>query len=146
MVWHYHFLNWPAFANPAPNSLIAFRKRFREDLARFRSGGDDGPPLVHCCSGGSRSGAFVLIDENLSSAAASGHVDIFGTAKHILTQRKGLFMNPRQLRYGWRCLHLSSGEVWFLVVNCPKHSCTLTFTAVFVHYCYRSADFAVPYV
>ena len=99
MVWHYHFLNWPAFANPAPNSLVSFRKRFREDLARFRNAGDDGPPLVHCCSGGLRSGAFVLIDENLSSAAASGHVDIFGTAKHILTQRKGLFVNPRQLRY-----------------------------------------------
>ena len=76
MVWHYHFLNWPAFANPAPNSLVSFRKRFREDLARFRNAGDDGPPLVHCCSGGLRSGAFVLIDENLSSAAASGRADL----------------------------------------------------------------------
>jgi len=112
MVWHYHFLNWPAFANPAPNSLVSFRKRFREDLARFRNAGDDGPPLVHCCSGGLRSGAFVLIDENLSSAAASGHVDIFGTAKHILTQRKGLFVNPRQLRYIYDVVadHLLCGE------------------------------------
>ncbi len=73
LVVQYHYVNWPEFSNPPPNSLISFRRRFREDLKRLYDNNrgiwpageprpplEPGPPIVHCNNGGHRYEYYML--------------------------------------------------------------------------------------
>lgn len=58
-----------------------------------------GPPIVHCNDGGSRSGCFLAIDDNLLMSEQSRQIDIFGTVKYLKEQRKSLLTTSEHLRY-----------------------------------------------
>lgn len=100
---HYHYLEWPAYANATPNSIIQFWRRLREDLLSIQANIEeeimDGPPVVHCHEGGVRSGAFLAMDEIFSMAEDTEEVDVFGTLKALLSQRRCLLKSPDNLKY-----------------------------------------------
>ncbi len=105
---HFHFLEWPAFATPAPNALLQFRRRLLEELSV-----DSPPPLIHCSDGGARCGTFVAVMNCLASAASERQeVDVIETMRRLRLQRRSLLSDPEQLRYVYDVVedHLLCGD------------------------------------
>lgn len=92
----YHYTAWPVNAPTPPNSILNFRHRLRLDMESMAL---TGPPIVHCNDGGSRSGCFLAIDDNLLMSEQSRQIDIFGTVKYLKEQRKSLLTTSEHLRY-----------------------------------------------
>ena len=74
-VTQYHFDRWPAHTCPSPSALLQFVRRLSAGLAEMRADGEDGVPVVHCGDGGGRSGAFIVIMENLRMIEERGEVN-----------------------------------------------------------------------
>ena len=54
--------------------------------------------MVHCHEGGARSGVFLAVDQLLSTALETSEVDVFGTVRRLLNQRRCLVPSPENLR------------------------------------------------
>ena len=74
-VTQYHFDRWPAHTCPSPSALLQFVRRLSAGLAEMRADGEDSVPVVHCGDGGGRSGAFIVIMENLRMIEERGEVN-----------------------------------------------------------------------
>ncbi len=56
-------------------------------------------PLVHCSDGGARSGMFAALLDCLARAEEEGEVDVLGTMRRMLSERRSLFSSPTHLRF-----------------------------------------------
>jgi len=54
--------------------------------------------LVHCSDGSSRSGMFVAVMDVLDMTENEGKVDIYGTARRMISQRRSLITDPSHLQ------------------------------------------------
>jgi protein tyrosine phosphatase len=97
-VTHYHYHEWPQYAPPAPNSLLQFRRRFLSDQQNQEEAGALPRAIVHCSDGGSRSGMFVALMDCLDMNNALGRVDVYGTVRRMISQRKALITEPSHLQ------------------------------------------------
>jgi len=120
IVKHFHYLEWPVYAQADSSSFLLFLNHLQEELetqekAEIGSGGDinpsgsdaagpkkttdSSPPIVHCHDGGGRSGAFLAIQANLFMINNSDKINVFQTLQWLRQQRKGLVANADQYRF-----------------------------------------------
>ncbi|XP_044749159.1 uncharacterized protein LOC123309916 isoform X2 [Coccinella septempunctata] len=91
-VYQYHFKNWPDDGVPIPfQSLVTFIRKTLEIHTKS-------PTLVHCCSGISATGVFILCHICLGMAHEDGIIDVFKVAKQLREQRVNMIHNLTQYK------------------------------------------------
>ena len=89
---HFQFTEWPQFSSPQPAQLLNFRRVVAEAVD-----GTETPLVIHCQSGGGRSGVFLLLDANIRLASsAARQVNIYSWLSELRAQRAGLVSSQAQ--------------------------------------------------
>lgn len=95
-MFHYH--EWTRYSHPPNYSILQFRRRLLEEMRKVE-GIRIGLPVIHCSDGGFRSGNFVAIMDMLSMAEERKRVDVYGTVRRLLEERRSFFSAHDQLTY-----------------------------------------------
>ena len=79
------------------------KKEEEEGESISSSSSERGPPrwpcpIVHCSDGGNRSGMFAAVLDSLAMCEEIGEVDVFATAKRLISDRRSLLTDPEHLR------------------------------------------------
>ncbi|OQV13242.1 Receptor-type tyrosine-protein phosphatase kappa [Hypsibius exemplaris] len=94
---HFQFLEWPMHRIPPTGHILEFRRRILSYLSQQNN--FDGPLVIHCCDGASRTGVYIALDVNLRLLETEGQVDIYGYVKLLRQMRPYMVENKQQYRF-----------------------------------------------
>ncbi|XP_045479500.1 uncharacterized protein LOC123684325 isoform X2 [Harmonia axyridis] len=92
-VFQYHYQNWPDNGIPA---VLQTSVRFFRKTMEIQS---KSPTLVHCCSGTSATGVFILSHLCVQMAQQTGSIDVLKVAKELRKQRVNMIHNYTQYKF-----------------------------------------------
>jgi len=131
-VAHWQYTWWCADMSVAchPADFVEFIHRVREDDDYHDSGG----VLVHCRSGGGRSGVYMAVDALLDQGTNTGVVDVVKCVSVLRTHRCGLVRSLEQYRFIYQCLceQFDHPQTRFLAHNMPSQPRPGEFQLVFM--------------
>lgn len=94
-VFHFQFTGWPDHGVPdTALPLLMFIKRVRSCCPS-----DAGPVIVHCSAGVGRTGAFIVLDSQLSQLQHEKVVDVYGLVSRLRAQRNYMVQTEEQYNF-----------------------------------------------
>ncbi|XP_038614039.1 receptor-type tyrosine-protein phosphatase U isoform X2 [Tachyglossus aculeatus] len=96
-VRHYQFLSWPAFRE-TPESAASFL-RLLTAVEKWRADTGEGRTVVHCLTGGGRSGTFCACAMVLEMIRCHSLVDVFFAAKMLRNYKPNLVETLEQYHF-----------------------------------------------
>ncbi|XP_055337149.1 receptor-type tyrosine-protein phosphatase kappa-like isoform X2 [Paramacrobiotus metropolitanus] len=99
---HFQFLEWPMHRVPDTSHILEFRRRVLDYTAHHNN--FDGPIVVHCCDGGSRTGVYLALDMNLDMLLCESQIDVFGCIRLLRQMRPYMVENKAQYRFLYEAL------------------------------------------
>uniref|UniRef100_A0AAX7TGG3 protein-tyrosine-phosphatase n=1 Tax=Astatotilapia calliptera TaxID=8154 RepID=A0AAX7TGG3_ASTCA len=122
LVQHFQFIGWPAYRDTplSKRSILQLVRRLAKWQEQYDGG--DGRTVVHCLTGGGRSGTFCAICSINEMIQQQNIVDVFHTVKTLRNNKTNMFMNydSFSLVNIWKlcyCVLYSSSSVAYYVVN-----------------------------
>ena len=99
-VTQYQFLDWPDHGVPDdPIPLLEFRRKIRSETDPH-----DGPLLVHCGTGISRTAVFIAIDCLLEQASVEHQVNVFKSVSRMRANRISMVRTLKQYTFIYEIL------------------------------------------
>lgn len=97
----FHYTGWPEVGLPSDaHGMIEISNR----LTPKDKNGNVTPTLVHCSSGGGRTGVFIALNVLMEQADCEGLVDVFQTVKSLRSQRPHIIQTQEQLYFCYAAL------------------------------------------
>ena len=98
-VFHWQYMSWSRGGVPEhPIPFLSFVKRIREERK------SDAGFLVHCRTGGGRSGVYIAVDTLLTQGLNTGVVDVLRLVTLLHAERSNLVKSFVQYRFIYECL------------------------------------------
>ncbi|GAV07267.1 hypothetical protein RvY_17126 [Ramazzottius varieornatus] len=113
---HFQFLEWPMHRIPDIGNMLEFRRKV---LNYIPTSDFDGPIVVHCDDGASRTGCYLALDVNLNLLKSEKKVDIFNYIQLERQMRPYMVENKAQYRFLYEaCLeHQLTGDTVIPVLD-----------------------------
>ncbi|XP_078490769.1 receptor-type tyrosine-protein phosphatase epsilon [Ciona intestinalis] len=113
LVRQFHYQAWPDIGSGSPKDaqgLIEIVARVARDA---QSDTNKPPTVVHCSSGGGRTGVYCCLTILIEELEKDGTVDVFQTVRHLREQRPHIIQNQEQLYFCYLSLlqYLESNQV-----------------------------------
>ncbi|CAH1773965.1 unnamed protein product [Owenia fusiformis] len=98
-VQHYQISSWSEHDCPDESAVLEYRRVIKSYMANV-----PGPVLVHCSSGGGRTGAFIALDIILERITREKNVSIFDTVLYLRNRRQNMVNNVEQYDFIYKCV------------------------------------------
>ncbi|XP_031423821.1 receptor-type tyrosine-protein phosphatase T isoform X4 [Clupea harengus] len=99
LVQHFQFLGWPAYRDTplSKRSILQLVRRLAKWQEQYDGG--DGRTVVHCLTGGGRSGTFCAICSITEMIQQQNIVDVFHTVKTLRNNKSNMVETMEQYRF-----------------------------------------------
>nr|XP_047122768.1 receptor-type tyrosine-protein phosphatase T-like [Hydra vulgaris] len=102
LVYHFQFLNWPDHRVPEfVFDIVHFCQHIRKVFPYEHT---QNPVVVHCSTGGGRTGAYICIDEMLELVKYQNKVDIFNYVNFMRSRRISMIQSEDQYLFVYRAI------------------------------------------